>query len=56
MWLSLEPRVSVGMCLRDGIDVRRRPPASAEADASPPVRFIVSALILGLSNVFSITW
>ncbi len=51
-----EMSAAVGKARKAPTGPARAPPASAEANACPPVRFIVSALILGLRHVFSITW
>ena len=51
-----EMSAAVGKVRKAPTGPARAPPASAEANASPPVGFIVSALILGLSHVSSITW
>jgi len=51
-----EMSAAVGKARKAPTGPARAPPASAEANASSPVRFIVSALILGLRHVFSITW
>ena len=51
-----EMSAAVGKARKAPTGAARAPPASAEANTSSPLRFIVSALILGRSHVSSITW
>ena len=51
-----EMSAAVGKARKAPTGPARAPLSSAEADASSPVGFIVSALILGLSHGSSITW